>query len=179
MYGYIAGLTCHPRPVDDWEHWYEFIRHHHKKWKRLLKRVATTAILQRKLRPEVHDGHKQILTLLRQHGAPILMTEHIQRTEDFHCTVCDKEFGSYRGWAAHAFKAHGRVHPYRQLQKGDTCAACGHQFPTEPRLARHFKNPPACAATVAAQQWWTPIEPSFGSKKVREQEISTKQKRTR
>ena len=172
MYSYIAGLTCHTRPLDDWEHWYEFSRHHPKKWKRLLKRVATTAILQRKLRAEVHDGQKQILTLLGQHGVPILMTEHTQRTEDFYCTICDKDFSSYRGWAVHAFKAHGRVHPFRQLQKGDTCAACGHQFPTEARLARHFKNSAKCAATVAAQQWWTPIEPSFGSKKVREEETA-------
>ena len=170
MYSYVEGLTNHPHPRAGWDHWTDFIRLHPKKWKRLLKRVATTAILQRKLRTEVHTAHKALLTVLELHGAPITMTEHVERTEDFHCTICEKDFGSYRGWAVHAFKAHGRVHPYRQLQAGNTCASCGHQFPTEPRLARHFKNSPICAATVAAQQWWAPVAPSFGSKQAREQE---------
>ena len=168
LYRHIEGFTAHPSPAQDWNYWNEHIKNNPGKWKGLLKRVTTNAILQRQLRGEVNDAHQKLLQLLHSHGAPIMTEEEVHTTEAFHCTICGKDYATYRGWAVHAFKVHGRVHHCRQLQQGRTCAACGHQFPTEPRLARRFKTSPKCAATVAAQQWWTPVTPAFGSKQVKD-----------
>ena len=170
MYSQIRGYTQHPEPCHDLDYWHQFIRTKYGRWQGVLRRVTRHSILQRKLRHEVHAAHQQILALLEEADIPVAKT-YTQTTEtSYRCLVCDASFGSYRGWAVHAFKKHQRVHPFRRLQAGKTCAACAHSFPTEARLARHFKNSKQCAATVAAQQWWPDLTAAFGSRNVNKEE---------
>lgn len=170
MYGQIRGFTQHPEPCHDLDYWHQFIRTRYGRWQGVLRRVTRHSILQRKLRHEVRVAHQQILELLDEAGVSVTKT-YTQTTEtSYRCLVCDTTFGSYRGWAVHTFKKHQRVHPFRRLQAGKTCAACAHSFPTEARLARHFKNSKQCAATVAAQQWWPDLTAAFGSRNVNKEE---------
>ncbi len=164
FYRQIRGYTQHPPPDTHLDHWHDFIRNDYGRWQGLLRRVCQHAIQQRGLRQEVRRAHQYILTTLSESGVPIPQERTTTTMQHYRCLVCEQSFESYRAWAVHAFKKHQRVHPYRRLQDGKTCAACGHAFPTEARLARHFKNAKACAATVAAQRWWPEEVPAFGSR---------------
>ena len=170
MYSQIRGYTHHPEPCHDLDYWHQFIRTKYGRWQGVLRRVTKHSILQRKLRHEVRLAHQQIFDLLEAGGISAARTFTTTTETSYRCLVCDALFGSYRGWAVHAFKKHQRVHPFRRLQVGKTCAACGHTFPTEARLARHFKNSKQCAAAVAAQQWWPDQTPAFGSRTVNKEE---------
>ena len=167
LYRHIAGFTTHPHPHHDWNHWNDYIRDNPRKWKGLLRRTATNAILQRKLRGEVRQAHETFLHLLQQHGAPIQLTAEVHTTEAYHCTLCGKNYDSYRGWAVHAFKIHGRVHHCRQLQTGRVCAACGHQ--DWPDISRHHQSVrQQWLRSNGGLQWNQPLEvkPSRTSKVV-------------
>lgn len=170
MYGQIRGYTHHPEPCHDLDYWHHFIRTKYGRWQGVLRRVTQHSILQRRLRHEVRVAHQQMYDLLEEGGIPVAKTFTTTVETSYRCLVCDTSFGSYRGWAVHAFKKHQRVHPFRRLQAGKTCAACAHTLSTEARLARHFKNSKQCAATVAAQQWWPDYTPSFGSRNVNKEE---------
>ena len=170
LYRQIRGYTNHPPPGTHLDHWHEFIRSDYGRWKGLLRRVCQHAIQQRGLRHEVRRAHQYILNTLTEGGVPIPQERTTVTTEHYRCLICDQSYESYRAWAVHAFKKHQRVHPFRRLQEGKTCAACGHTFPTEARLARHFKNAKACAETLAAQKWWPEEVPAFGSRHSKKEE---------
>ena len=176
LYDNIQGLTIHPHPNYDLQHWNTMILQQYGKWKGILKRVAQHAALQLRIQADVQTLHRRAYQLLEDVGVAPRLEEEAQRDFHYKCFICDRVFTTYTGWAVHAFKSHGRTHPGRQLQTGCTCAACGKTFNTQARLARHFRTVPRCANTVAAQGWEVPLQPGFGSiATARDEEATTMQ----
>ena len=163
LYENIQGMTIHPSPTHDMDYWNYMITATPRRWKGILKRVATHAALQLRIHADVNTMHRTAMSMLHSVGAdPEVQTEtNIAYT--FKCFICDVDFDSYTGWAVHAFKRHGRTQPGRTLQTGTTCQSCAKRFTTPARLARHFRTVPRCAETVAAQEWNVPLQPGFGS----------------
>ena len=105
MYDQIKGHTNHP-PRHDIAYWNQFITRSYKRWQGLLKRACLHVVLQRRLRLQVRHAHAEILHRERS-GSNIPQEQAALVTESF------KRFllPTYRGWAVHAFKKHGRLHP--------------------------------------------------------------------
>ena len=166
LYQQIQGLTSMPDPIEHIERWHDLIIQQPMKWKGLLKRAQAHDVGQTALRSQVEQFHKNLVTTLRQAGltTPVLPTPHPPLTHK--CTICNKTFDTFRGWAVHAFDTHQRVNRYRQLDSGTICRACGRQYPSNYRLVCHFRHSTVCSNTLAAQQLWPEPQPSFGSKEV-------------
>ena len=170
LYAQINGYTNHPSPQEDLHYWHRMMATSPRRWAGLMKRAAKHDWLQWTMRKNVLEYHQRALELLRQRAAPIQEAALEWRQSAFHCFKCNVDFDSYRGWAVHSFKRHGRVNRWRRLQEGNTCLSCGRRFPSAPRLTRHFRSVPTCANAVASLSLWPEPQPYFGSAKVRQEE---------
>ena len=163
LYNNIQGMTIHPSPTHDLDHWNHLIVTQPGRWKDILRRVSTHTALQLRIHADVATMHRTAINMLHDKGVDPNQQVETNLAFTYKCFICDVEFDSYTGWAIHAFKKHGRTQPGRQLQEGTTCLACAKQFTTPARLARHFRTVPRCAETVAAQGFEVPLQPGFGS----------------
>ena len=166
LYQQLHSLSSMPDPIDHIERWHDLIIQQPMKWKGLLKRAQAHDVGQTALRSQVAQFHKNLVTTLRQAGltSSVLPTPHPPLSHK--CTICNKTFDTFKGWAVHAFDTHQRVNRYRQLDSGTICRACGRQYPSNYRLVCHFRHSTVCSNTLAAQQLWPEPQPSFGSKEV-------------
>eukprot|EP00435_Cladocopium_sp_Y103_P076214 s119_g82.t1 len=174
LYSNIQGFTGHP-PPDDFDYWNSFIARQPGRWKKLLRRVQAHDAGQLRLWADVHSFRRQLLSHFTDYGLQI--PRHLQLVgpqevqEVLHtCFICDRSWPSFRAWAVHAYKKHGRLSQWRHLQGGDTCIACGHAFPSHARLIRHLRVSKTCGSMVASANLWVDAEPSFGSVAVRQEE---------
>ena len=152
----VEGLTILPRISDEdtINHWQTTWRQTPYKINGVLKRAERHHTGQKQLHAEVEDFHKQMLQIMERMGLNTLAQEDEKTTAGHFCYMCNNHWSTYRAWAVHAFKKHGRLSKFRRLQQGVTCAACGTKFPTHARLCRHFRTVTACANTLAADQRW-------------------------
>ena len=121
------------------------------RWKGLLKRAERHVHLQRQLRSNVTNFHKQLVDMLKQDGlqGPAEEEDHaMNRSYTTHrCLPCAKSFASRRAWGSHSFKVHGRINPCRPLQSGTICEACGKRYPSHERLVCHLRTSSVCQST--------------------------------
>lgn len=169
-YNQIRGRTILPPPYDDdaLREWTDYMMTQGHKFKRVIKRAAYHALLQRTIHADVHHFHDRILKILQSGGLRCTMVHsHRDAERPLHvCLICGTEWSTYRAWAVHSFKSHQRLSAYRQLQLGTRCDSCGRNFSNNARLTRHFRSVPRCAATLAAQQRWEEPQPSIGHRQV-------------
>ena len=64
------------------------------------------------------------------------------------CRPCGRTFRSKGALGAHFHKTHGRCAKDRHVVTGTLCQACGVQYWTTGRLARHLRDIPSCVATL-------------------------------
>lgn len=169
-YSQLKGFTVLPDPEEDIHAWHTLMATRPGKWAGLLKRAATHDWLQWNMRAKVVDYHRRALDLLQEAGAPVPQATLEYKDAAHHCFICIQDFPTYRAWAVHSFKKHGRINKWRRLQRGATCMACARTFPAEARLTRHLRSVQTCARTVASLELWVPKQPYFGSSKVRQSE---------
>lgn len=170
LYEQIKGYTWLPDPMQDPDARHLLARMHPSRWKKLLKRATLHCVWQHKVQHTVAEYHQRALQLLGSFGAkmPELNRKHVEKAH--YCFICDRSFDTFAGWAVHSFKAHGRVNKWRRLQAGHTCLSCAKTFHSAARLSRHFRSVKVCADTLASRGLWVPLEPSFGSTIVTQQE---------
>lgn len=142
-----------------------------KKFSSTLKRAQYHAILQTAVHSDVYTFHCNILDLLQKGGlvstaSPSGPVDIAEENREHRCVVCNASWPTYRAWAVHSFKAHGRLSAYRQLQVGNRCESCGRTFANYTKLTCHFRAVPQCAQTMAAQRRWEPPQPAGGSRVV-------------
>ena len=167
MYRQVEGFTVLPEPCTDQalQEWHDFMISDPKKFSSTLKRAQYHAILQRAVHSDVHTFHCNILDLLQKGGLVSTTSSSntvdiAEETREHRCIVCHASWPTYRAWAVHSFKAHGRLSAYRQLQTGNRCESCGRTFANYTKLTRHFR--------AAAQRRWEPPQPAGGSRVVTE-----------
>lgn len=169
-YTQIRGHTVLPSPDDHdaLRQWTDYMMTQGPKFKRVMKRAAYHALLQRAIHADVHHFHDRILKILQQGGLQCTVAVRQRHDEDRQhvCLICGTGWSTYRSWAVHSFKSHGRLSAYRQLQLGTRCESCGRKFSNNARLTRHFRSVPRCAATLAAQQRWEAPQPATGNRQV-------------
>ena len=169
IYMQIKGHTCLPPPETDEDlNCWQYYMANYDKFNRLVKRALHHAMLQRKIHSDVRNFHVRILDImqqcgLRSHTAP---EPEEQPVRPHRCIICRSNWPTYRAWAVHSFKSHGRLSAYRQLQLGNRCEACGRVFSNNARLTRHFRSVQRCAQTLAAQQRWEEPQPATGNRQV-------------
>ena len=170
LYAQIRGFTNLPDSVIDIYAWHTLMANRPRRWSGLIKRATLHDWLQWTMRYQVVDYHLRALEALRHAGAPVPENQLEWSNAAYFCFVCSKEFPSYRAWAVHSFKSHGRINKWRRLQHGTACLSCGRTFTSESRMTRHLRSVPQCARKVAALNLWVEPQPYFGSKKVRMEE---------
>ena len=152
----VEGLTVLPRMSDEHtiHHWQTTWRQTPYKINGVLKRAERHHADQIRLHAEVADFHNQMFEIMEKMGLNLLQQENETPATVHFCYMCSSSWSTYRAWAVHSFKTHGRLSKFRRLQQGATCAACGTRFPTHARLCRHFRSVAACANTLAADNRW-------------------------
>ena len=156
-----------PSPREDLDAWNDLILKQPARWKGLLKRAQAHELGQHALEVAVDQFHHDFLTILETCGLQVHRPPPTEPPISNHrCTMCNKDFSTYRGWAVHAFDTHQRVSKYRQLDDGNICKACGKEFPSNYRLVKHFEKSTRCSDTMAAQNLWTTPQTCLGSKEV-------------
>ncbi|CAE7309490.1 unnamed protein product [Symbiodinium sp. CCMP2592] len=88
------------------------------------------------------------------------------------CPPCAKCLKTKAALAAHFFKTHGRRARYRAVVQGTLCRACGRQYWSSNRLARHLRDSPSCVAALRANRLFSDtVVPGFGSAAWRRNDI--------
>ncbi len=155
-YDNIWGLTVHPHPIQDMDYWTEMIKHQVGKWKGLLERVTTHALLQQRIRADVQHFHRQALRMLHVADiAPQSMTRqetkiYVQMLHMWHHLPLLHWMGSTLLQEAQE-NAPGKS-PTNRHHSPLVCQDLHNTCQT------------VCAGTVAAQGWNVEVQPGFGSK---------------
>ncbi len=170
LYAQLRGFTNLPDPVEDIYEWHTLMTTRPRRWSGIIKRAMLHDWLQWTMRYKVVDYHRRALEALRIAGASVPDNQLEWSNAAYFCFICSKEFQSYRAWAVHSFKTHGRINKWRRLQHGTTCLSCGRNFTSESRMTRHLRSVSHCARRVAALNLWVDPQPYFGSKVVRMEE---------
>ena len=165
LWACIDGGKTHASWELAWQEWHIWCREQPRRWKSLVRRAQTQACF-REAWTAASEHHLGLIgRQLRLAGAslPIELAAGLQ---PLHCCApCQATFRTYQGWAVHAFKRHGRVGEYRQVQTGLQCQACLRHFPTHIKLCRHLQYHPACRHSLQARGFHCLPEPGIGSKR--------------
>lgn len=156
IYQQVRGFTSLPSLLEDGAElqWQDAWRQQPAKIRGVLKRAEAHHTGQIKIHSDVAEFHKQMFRILTTMGLRHPTREVPQPQSIHYCYICGRTWDTYRAWAVHSFKSHGRLSKFRRLQQGARCEACGTSFPTHARLCRHFRNSARCANTLAASQRW-------------------------
>ena len=152
----VKGFTNLPVLDDErtCEIWQQQWQARPTKFKSLFRRAQAHHVGQTRLRYEVASFHERLHGILLQAGLFYSGMQEDVEVQPHYCLICSSHWPTFRAWAMHSFKKHGRLSKYRRLQQGSRCDACGTDYATHSRLCRHLRSSPACAATLAAQQHW-------------------------
>ena len=157
LHDQVRGFTRLPVPDDEnnIHEWQQCWTTRPSKIKGLIRRAQAHHIGQTQLHDAVTEFHDRMYDILSQAGLRHPGALSVQPATCHFCFPCNRAWPTYRAWAMHAFKRHGRISKYRRLQAGTRCEACGTDFPTHARLCRHLRSAKYCAETVAAERRWT------------------------
>ncbi len=172
LYGQIHGYTSMPDPTKDLQAWHTLMASRPRRWAGLIKRAELHDRLQWNMHASVTSYHRRAIDILRKATMTVPDATLVLHEASHHCFCCGLDFPTFRAWAVHSFKKHGRINKWRRLQTGSECLACGRIFPSSPRLIRHLRSVQACARKVAALQLWVEPAPAFGSKQVTQEEAT-------
>ena len=163
-------LFCLNHALTRLQEWHDFMISDPKKFSSTLKRAQYHAILQTAVHSDVYTFHCNILDLLQKGGlvstaSPSGPVDIAEENREHRCVVCNASWPTYRAWAVHSFKAHGRLSAYRQLQVGNRCESCGRTFANYTKLTdmsfssssamcANYGGPKTLGTTTAS--WWQP-----------------------
>ena len=156
LHNQVQGFNSLP-PLDEEtgiREWQWQWRNQPAKIKSLLKRAQLHHTGQIQLHAEVDDFHDRIYRLLHEAGLRHPGVLEVETPKPNYCLICGTWWATFRAWAVHSFKTHGRLSKFRRLQSGSRCDACGNDYATHSRLCRHLRSSVRCAATLAAERKW-------------------------
>lgn len=156
VYSQVEGFTTLPSLTEagSEQQWQDIWRQQPAKIRGVLRRAEAHHAGQIKLHSDVTEFHAKVFEILAQMGLRHPRQQKHQQPSPHYCYICNRSWDTFRAWAMHAFKSHGRLSKYRRLQQGSRCEACGTTFHTHARLCRHFRTATQCANTLAATQRW-------------------------
>ena len=166
MWENLQSSSSLPDPSSNFEAWTYLMQYHRGYWKRLIKRACAHAAAQRDNRLEVRDFHRCVLAELHGHGIllqgpPTTVTEFPETCHG--CMLCERRFSSRSGCGAHMFRAHGHIHPVRQLFDTSQCGCCLREFHSFGRLKAHLIRADFCRHSLQRRGHFVPPTPGIGS----------------
>ena len=156
VYSQVDAFTTLPSLTEagSEQQWQDIWRQQPAKIRGVLRRAEAHHAGQIKLHSDVTEFHAKVFEILAQMGLRHPRQQKHQQPSPHYCYICNRSWDTFRAWAMHAFKSHGRLSKYRRLQQGSRCEAGGTTFHTHARLCRHFRTATQCANTLAATQRW-------------------------
>ena len=153
-----------------WPEWQTLLTRHTMWFKRQTRHRAETELTS--------YSHKAALGLMLwalYKRASDVLGFHTEPTRcEWRCGPCSRSYKTKGALGAHFFKTHGRRAKYRAVVQGSLCAACGRQYWSTNRLARHLRDSPSCAATLRANRLFaSKIAPGYGSRGWRKAEVDS------
>ena len=163
----LQNNTSLPDPVLHFSVWSDLLKHHGGYWKKLIKKAAVHACLQRENEEIAIQLHKRVANILNQHGwAPALPKPSNATARQQHvygCLHCQTPHATRAGESAHMFRRHGFQASARQLFDGTSCPNCLREYHTRAKVLAHLRHAHDCRQSLLGRKIQCDPTPGTGS----------------
>ena len=163
----LCNNTSLPDPTLHFPVWQDLLIHHGGYWKKLLKKGAAHACLQRENEDIAIQMHRRVADILHQHGwtppPPRPVQQAVQTSIAYGCLYCMTAHSTRAGESAHMFKRHGFRASARRLFDGTSCPNCLREYHTRAKVLAHLRHAHVCRQSLIGRRVQCGVTPGTGS----------------
>ena len=151
-----------------WDDWWKYLYPSGRRWNKVIRRAMIHSILQERKVAGWYQWHKEVCTILLDHGVFVREVGETKVSQEHFCLACRKVFRTCAAWSVHSFKIHDRRTRVRDVATGTQCQICLKQYKNHASLINHLKYSQACyEQLVLTEQWVDAPQPAMNSRQDR------------